>query len=785
MRSTAPGKSILLAIAVVSEIALPARAAERRVFAVAPGPLGPALRAVADQGGGEIGYAEPLVREQRTAGLHGRFTLEGALSRTLAGTALRATRVGPGRFLIEAARPIAAPARRLPLVEPALSGGAIVVTASKRPMTQAAYPGAVRLIPTDGGDPSLPDVRDSSDMVASQPLLQSTAFGIGRDKLFIRGVADSSFAGATQATVGHYFGDTRLLYSGADPALRLVDTQQVEILEGPQGTLYGAGAIGGIVRIVPHAPDASRFGYSLEGSLGATQGGRASHDLDGAVNLPLVSDKAALRLVGYHVYDGGYIDNPALGLRGINGSTTSGGRAALRVTPGAGWTIDLAGLGQRIDTADPQYAMRGDGPLSLAAQLRQPYSDWIALGSLSIRHAQGDAPAFFATIGGVRRDTALRYDAGHAPAMGPIAYDERTASGLIDGEVRLWRTLDSGGGWLVGGSAEQNHTAARRQLGPPDAQRDISGVDNRSLDLALFGEETVALLPGVTVTAGGRLTHARIDGQPLSARPQSTFIRGQARTRFDPTAAFSVQPARGLSLYGRYAQGFRAGGLAVAAGAGRVAVYKPDSIIVLESGVRANGLWGGRLSGTIGISQAWWQHVQADLVARNGFPFTANIGDGRITALEVRLTLRPTPRLTLDGDGLFTHSSIVHPEPGYEREGGNDLPDTPKASARLSLSWLPPIGASKTFGLSATMRYQGHSRFGAGPLFGINQAGYATGDLAATIVKGRFRVRTAIENVPNSRGNRFAVGNPFQLRLDDQYTPLRPRTVRVTFAITG
>jgi iron complex outermembrane recepter protein len=149
------------------------------------------------------------------------------------------------------------------------------------------------------------------------------------------------------------------------------------------------------------------------------------------------------------------------------------------------------------------------------------------------------------------------------------------------------------------------------------------------------------------------------------------------------------------------------------------------------------------------------------------------------------MTFRPVPRLTIDADGLFTHSDIVHPEPGYEREGGNALPDTPKVSVSSTLAWAPPIDSAKRFWLSATARYQGRSRFGAGPLFGIDQSGYATGDLAATLLHGAWRAQISVENLPNSRGNRFAVGNPFQLRMTDQYTPLRPRTVRFTLSFTG
>ncbi|MBW8744083.1 MAG: TonB-dependent receptor, partial [Sphingomonas sp.] len=615
-----PDKRFLIVIAAVSQVATPAPAAERRAFAVAAGPLGSVLRAVADQAGCELSYAEPAVRGLQSPGVKGVMPPQKALALALAGSGLKVRAAGAGRYIIEIDQAAAGGSPRLDPTGSDARDADIVVTGSKRAITEARFPGAVRIIATGSDDPLLPGVHNSSELVARIPLLQSTAFGPGRDKLFVRGVADSSFAGPTQATVGHYFGDTRLLYSGSDPALRLVDTQQVEILEGPQGTLYGAGAIGGIMRIVPTPPDTSRFGYRLEGSIAATQKAHAGHDIEGVLNLPFIPGRAAVRLVGYHDVEGGYIDNALLGLHAINTSRIDGGRAALRANLGGDWTIDLDGLGQNIATADPQYAQRGHGPLALAARMRQPYRDTIGLGSISVRFDNEAGPKLLLNIGGVRRSTQLRLDASRPPTIGPLAYDEHTSSSLLDGEVRLWQKFPSGADWLVGLSAVQNHTAAQRQLGPPDAQRDISGVDNRSLDLALFGEGTILLAPGLTSSVGGRLTHARIDGQPLAARRQSAFIRGEARTRFDLTTSLAKQLEPGLFLYGRYAQGFRSGGLAVAAGVGRVAAYKPDSLAVWEAGIRADRLWHGKLSGMIGISHAAWRNIQADLVARTGFP---------------------------------------------------------------------------------------------------------------------------------------------------------------------
>lgn len=101
----------------------------------------------------------------------------------------------------------------------------------------------------------------------------STYLGAGRNKLFIRGIADSSFTGPTCATVGQYFGDLRLSYNAPDPDLRLADLAAVEVLEGPQGTLYGAGSLGGLIRLVPNAPDPTRFsGSAMLGGSATTHG---------------------------------------------------------------------------------------------------------------------------------------------------------------------------------------------------------------------------------------------------------------------------------------------------------------------------------------------------------------------------------------------------------------------------------------------------------------------------------------------------------------------------------
>src|SRR5213076_1146627 len=105
-----------------------------------------------------------------------------------------------------------------------------------------------------------------------------------------------AFTGRTQSTVGLYLDDVPITYNAPDPDLRLADVEQVEVLRGPQGTLYGSGSIGGIVRIVTAKPDPADFASSATVEAAGTRHGAGSGGVEGMVNMPL-GDRSAVRVV--------------------------------------------------------------------------------------------------------------------------------------------------------------------------------------------------------------------------------------------------------------------------------------------------------------------------------------------------------------------------------------------------------------------------------------------------------------------------------------------------------
>jgi iron complex outermembrane recepter protein len=768
--------------------AAPAAAGGRQLFAIPAGSLEQALLAGAAQAHVDVGIGDPGLRRLRVPALQGRMSTSAMFAKLLAGSPYVAHEIRPGSFRIEPRRVVARP-KPAPRFAPSPAPGGeaeapdaeILVTASKRGASLSALPGAALVIPLDTARGYRPP--DLSAVAEGQPVMQTTALGPGRDKLFVRGIADSSFAGPTQTTVATYFGDARLTYNGADPSLRLYDMERVEILEGPQGTLYGAGAIGGIVRLIPHAPDVTRLDASAEGGVTLTEQAKPGYDLAGMVNLPVAHDLLAVRLVGYGQHDTGYIDDSGRAVTDVNDVYKAGGRIALAFQPGGGWRFDAGVVGQHIAMADQQYGVIGLPTLTRASAIAQPSHDDFILGYATLGYRSSGGLNGLASLSIADRDASFRYDATPASIHAPsVAYDETGHARLYVGELRLWRSAANGSSWLVGASVTRNEDAQRRRYGLLSSPRDLIGAANRTTEIAGFGEATLALSPAFSITAGGRITSARMDGAPIATPSASQFFNGRSSTRVDPSLGFFLRVAPWLGWYGRFGQGFRTGGLAVAS-RGRTATYESDTIIVGESGLRFGDPAKTPLSGHAALSWARWQNIQADLVGGNGFPFTANIGNGRIAGLELQLDWRPIPSLHASAAAFLDHNKLTDPAPGFTASNGSGLPDTPKASASGSLAWDGTLFAQGDLRLELAARYIGRSLLGLGPQFAIPQGDYAALDVGGSLSLARGTVSLRVANLTNTRGNRFAFGNPFDLGRDRLYTPLRPRSVRLGYAI--
>ena len=778
--------STIIAAAILLSLASVADAAERHRLNLPGGRLGDAIVALGRQAGVSIGVSDPQLAAEPVPAIRGNLTVEQALRRMLRGSRARHVALDGRSFRILARpAPAAAPrSRRARPVPPASPPPPsleqeIVVTGTRRPVRLASYSGGAYIV--DGDDPELlQGLRGSDALVSRLPVLSSTHLGTGRNKLFIRGIADSSFSGSIQATTGQYLGETRLNYNAPDPDLRLYDVGRIEVLQGPQGTLYGAGSLGGIIRVMPNAPRLDR----LEGavSIGGSLTAHGDPGADGAamLNLPLVDDRVALRMVAYGATEGGYIDDTARGLDDVNRVRIHGGRAALRVQPGGGWTVDLGATAQRIRGEDGQFADRDAPDLTRESAVAQPFRSDYLLADLIVRKDWGDL-SFVTSLGLVRQRVTERYDSTIFGSDPEIFVQDNEIT-LISAESRIsgrgGRLVD----WIVGTSLVSNETEQRRELGPEAAPRRLPGVRNEVQEAALFGEARVGLAPGITFTAGGRLTHSLVSGTSLDLfrlvlEPLSGPKATRNQTVFLPSAGLTAELGPRLSLFARYQESFRPGGLAVAGDF--IRRFRNDDVATLEAGFRYGGSGTGTVDASASVAYTRWTDIQADTVTMRGFPTTANIGDGRIYSLDLRLGWRPLPGLDLEAAALVNDSRVSNPAPSIIIVSDFPLPNVADFTGRLGAEYSTALTDGVDLHLSGAARYVGESVLGVGPVLGEEQGEYLDLSLGARLDRGAHALSLTVTNLLDEVGNRFAVGSPFTLLEQRQVTPLRPRTLRI------
>lgn len=738
--------------------------------------------------------------KRRVPALAGNLPIAEALSRIAAHAGADLIAAGPNSWRLVAKaqrprrqiRPAALPSAPLATAD---TESELVVTASKRDMPAHQFAAQVQRV--TGAELELGGVGGTDKLTSRLTSVASTYLGAGRNKLFIRGIADSSFTGPTQATVGQYFGDLRLGYNAPDPDLRLSDLAAVEVLEGPQGTLYGAGALGGIIRLIPNAPDLRDASVTVALGGALTEHGTLSGDAQLVANLPVVSDRLAIRVVANLATEGGYIDKPLIGGTNVNRTRIAGGRAAARLDLGGGWNAELIGIGQRIRGADSQYADQGDPPLTSSAAVTEGFradfkqAQFVVTGRIGSAHVRS-------STGMTAHDLMERYDA--TIPGGPIRlFTQGNRTRTEANETRLWTVQPDGSGWLAGLSLIHNRTQLTRRYVEVAGVLPATGVANSVTEATLYSEGSLRLLPGLLTTGGVRVTHSSLKGEGEDIQPRFVaLLRGvtaeRSQTRVLPSASALIDLTRDAQLVLRYQQGFRPGGLAIEGDF--VRRFDSDRVATVEAGLRYGRPGHDAIDAAVTVAHTSWRDIQADFIDGSGLPSTANIGDGILWTVEGSVGARLTDGLRAQGGFSFNDSRIDEPsltqsfallgEPMLTADAARfaiaarlrQIPNIARFTARAGLTYEGRVGPEATLTVDGWLRYVGSSRLGVGPILGQLQGSYLDSALNARLQKGMIGVSASVTNLVNERGNRFALGTPFPTGRD-QTTPLRPRTVRL------
>ena len=762
----------------------------RLAFALPPRAPGEAVLTIGLRAGVSVGLAVNC--HGPAVGLQGRFGARTALDRVLAASDCRAVWVDAQTVRIERRLPPAPKrsAASAPPLPPPAEPAEVVVTASKRGLGLEALPGSASVVPAA----ALAGVyaQETSDLRLLASGLTVTNLGPGRDKVLLRGLSDGAFTGHTQSTVGLYWNGAPTTYNAPDPDLRLVDVQSIDVLRGPQGTLYGAGALGGVLDTVPNPPDPSHASGSLAVQGATTASGAPSAGAEGVLNTPLADGRAALRLVAYGETDGGWIDLPRLHLANANGVQETGFRAALRVEPAPAWSVTLGNTYQDIYSDDTQYTTGAPETLARDTQVREPHDNDFEQADVDVRGrgAWGEVRSLAAFT---HHDFSSRYDASLAlpdfgQAVAPAAYDDQTLIRLTSEELdyrapgRGPLTLLLGG---FGSYGDEEETSRLAPIGGSTLYTEDR--TDRLVDLAAFGEASYAL-DRLTLTAGLRMAYAgrRTLSRVVEDAGQAPFKGRIAERQSSPKLAADYTVLHGLHTYALVTRGYRIGGFntagplttsfAAAGGPEPNRSYAPDSLWNYELGLKLQA-WSGRLQGRTALYYDIWRRLQADQFLPSGLPYVANVGAAHIGGWEWEASAHPVAPLTLELGALFTTPDLRRVDPSFP-SGRSDftLPGVARRSldGRVAYSWT--LGEGRSLELNAAAVYVGHSYLFFGPQGSTIMGHYLDGRVQGVFHAGPWALALLVTNPANNRGNTFAFGDPFSLSAGAQRTPLRPRT---------
>ncbi|MEO0698406.1 MAG: TonB-dependent receptor, partial [Pseudomonadota bacterium] len=611
-------------------------------FDIPAGRLSSSVRSLARQAGISVASRDSGIRRIQARSVRGALTPAEALRRLLRGTPYQAVSIDGGFRIEKRASPASAAKVSMTTAAqpkpspPPTPPQPIIVEGTKRAFGASDYPGGVKVIQLD--DPVARSAGESlDDALFDVPSVGGTALGSGRNKIFLRGIADSSFNGPTQSTIGLYLGEQRLTFSAPNPDLRLYDVETIELLEGPQGTLYGAGTIAGLLRVNPRAPDPSRVASEGWMAGGFTREGGFNWDAGAVANLP-VADEAAVRIVGYGGEHSGYIDDPTL-LReeDINSGSHYGGRAAVGVGVGRDWDVSFTVFGQHTEADDGQYIDGAFEGLERSERVAQPFRGRVYGGSVTARGVIGtlEVTSITGLVDNALRsvfDSSVLLNVGlsdPAPGSGPPRRPGGGGGGgggggetsspppegerraprrqafVEDREIRLisHETRVSGGdldkaSWLVGVSALRNRDRLRQifvNLDPDSPDAPPFANQSYQLDeLSVFGEGSYRIAKQWTLTGGARLLYTNASGE-RSFGADTLIELAEDPVRLLPALALSWKPDGVWMAYVRAQQGFRSGGVTIERDPDnnpQTAIFDPDKVRSYETGVRA--AWGGR-----------------------------------------------------------------------------------------------------------------------------------------------------------------------------------------------
>jgi iron complex outermembrane recepter protein len=494
----------------------------------------------------------------------------------------------------------------------------VIVTAQRRAERLQDVPISISVL---GGD-----ILDNATAVSVKEALSTvpgvainTAVQGGGTLVTVRGVTAAGPLFFGSAPIAYYLDSVPfgLVKTAIGPDSNAYDLERIEVLRGPQGTLYGANALNGVVRVLTAKADVNEFGFKARTSLSSTEDGGENYRGDMSLNVPIVAGKVAARAVLGYQDLAGWIDRP--NREDANDAEIKNGRLRIDAQPTENLSVGLSAWIARSDYGAPPISPNG---LTTTFQLDEAMATDFDLYGMTLRY---DFPALSltSTTGYLdyTNDSGLDYGAlGLVGTRLATTLDARTFSQEItlnSAQNEIWR-------WSLGAfyrDGEDTVFQWRRQYVAYTRQR------NGSESTALFGELTRRFMEGrVELTAGVRYFEDDVSGdelQRLDGTAQDRLIHTDSS--FDavsPRVVVNWHPAQDLTVYASYGEGFRSGfdqNPAALVASPQLKPVEADTLRNYEVGFKGRA-WDGRLTFDAAAYFVDWDDVQQALTVNVGTP---------------------------------------------------------------------------------------------------------------------------------------------------------------------
>ena len=633
----------------------------------------------------------------------------------------------------------------------------IVVTATRRSETVRTVPFNIQAITSETLQNT--GATDLADFARTVPGLSFTELGAERGTVIVlRGLRtglDSAFSPTTTVYVDEVPMD--LPYRGGPLDLKLVDIERVEVLRGPQGTLFGGGAIGGTIRYISKKPDLEEFEGRVGAELSGTRYGGANYNLTAMLNVP-VNDWIAVRGNIGHFDNDGFIDNSRLGTKNINDDRVTSGRIAVLLKPSDDLRIDLTYNRQEARYGEESTLRESRAPLMTDVVFPGSTRYTAQLANLTVAYDFGAASLTSSTsyvherqrskndYTFFIRDALLGAFLPNIPEFNVTTERYGRSYGFTQ-ELRLVSNSDGPFSWIIGGYYNKKRVREDQQERVPvpfpgqdafeqnvlgvelnDDKEFTYGYDNRFREYALFGELKYQLTDAWQASIGGRYFDVKgrgdsyaidqwfgIDGRDAngiartvpfaSERQTGTYHEKRSVWRFNTSYKLG---ARNL-IYATIAQGYRPGGFNLATPISGVVLenrqYKSDDLISYELGGKFS-LLDNRVYLSSALFYIDWSDIQASLRTPTGFGYLGNAGKAVSKGVELELEARDLVAEGLRFNLGYSYTNVKLTET-VERIGfdGERVPYVPRHTLSLMADYETPVSADLKLGFNWLSTY--------------------------------------------------------------------------------